>query len=138
MSFSEKIRKLRKDKGLSQEQLAEILNVSRQSVSKWESGQSYPEIDKLIVLSDLFGITIDELVKKNIKPTTNLDYEIKNGNELESEGEDEENDEWMYLGGLFIGISIGLITDNLMWGSIGSFLGLGLSYIINGIRRKNN
>lgn len=49
LSFSEKLQRLRKEKGLSQEQLAELLDVSRQSVSKWESGQTYPEINKLIV-----------------------------------------------------------------------------------------
>jgi len=52
LSFLEKLQTLRKEKGLSQEQLADLLNVSCQAVSKWESGQTYPEIDKLIRLSD--------------------------------------------------------------------------------------
>ncbi|MCL2076788.1 MAG: helix-turn-helix domain-containing protein [Oscillospiraceae bacterium] len=63
MKFNEKLQKLRKEKGLSQENLAEALDVSRQAISKWESGQSYPETDKLIALSDMFGITLDNLVK---------------------------------------------------------------------------
>lgn len=54
---------LRKEKGLSQEGLADLLAVSRQSVSKWESGGAYPEMEKLIILSDLFGLTLDNLVK---------------------------------------------------------------------------
>ncbi|MDR0324817.1 MAG: helix-turn-helix domain-containing protein [Oscillospiraceae bacterium] len=63
MMFHEKLQQLRKEKGLSQESLAEMLDVSRQAVSKWESGQSYPEMDKLIALSDIFGVTLDSLVK---------------------------------------------------------------------------
>ncbi|MDT8716818.1 helix-turn-helix transcriptional regulator [Clostridium sp. 19966] len=63
MSFQEKLQKLRKDKGFSQEDLAEKLGVSRQAVAKWESGQSYPEIDKIISISKLFNITIDNLLK---------------------------------------------------------------------------
>lgn len=63
MKFYEKIQKLRKEKGLSQEKLAEIIGVSRQSVAKWESGYNYPEVDKLIELSNMFGVSIDKLVK---------------------------------------------------------------------------
>ena len=63
MKFYEKLQKLRKEKGLSQEELAEMLGVSRQSVSKWESGITYPETDKLMTLSDIFGVTLDSLLK---------------------------------------------------------------------------
>lgn len=63
MDFSEKMQSYRKQRGLSQEKLAEIIGVSRQAVSKWESGQSYPEMDKLIALSELFHVTLDHLVK---------------------------------------------------------------------------
>ena len=59
MDFGMKLQSLRKEKGLSQEALAEKLHVSRQAVSKWESGAGYPEMDKLILISDLFGVTID-------------------------------------------------------------------------------
>ncbi|WP_028044710.1 helix-turn-helix domain-containing protein [Candidatus Stoquefichus massiliensis] len=65
MDFGMKLQSLRKEKGLSQETLAEKLNVSRQAVSKWESGAGYPEMDKLILLSDLFGVSIDYLIKDN-------------------------------------------------------------------------
>jgi len=65
MKFNEKLQKLRKEKGMSQENLAEILDVSRQAISKWESGQSYPEMEKLIALSNLFSVTLDSLVKDN-------------------------------------------------------------------------
>jgi transcriptional regulator with XRE-family HTH domain len=63
MNLSEKIQNLRKEKQLSQEELAEKLDISRQSVSKWESGLAMPEIDKLIMLSEIFGVTTDYLLK---------------------------------------------------------------------------
>jgi transcriptional regulator with XRE-family HTH domain len=63
MTFEEKLQKLRKENGMSQESLAEALGVSRQAVSKWESGQSYPEMDKMIALSDLFHVSMDYLVR---------------------------------------------------------------------------
>lgn len=65
MEFSKKLQKLRKEKGMSQEDLAEMLTVSRQSVSRWESGGAYPEMDKLIAISNIFQTTLDWLVKEN-------------------------------------------------------------------------
>ena len=62
MEFHNKLYNLRKQKGLSQEDLANRLNVSRQTISKWEVGDSTPEMEKLIAISDLFGISLDELV----------------------------------------------------------------------------
>lgn len=62
MELSEKILQSRKALGLSQEQLAEQVGVSRQSISKWETGQSAPELDKLVTLSQVFGISTDELL----------------------------------------------------------------------------
>ena len=63
MNFNEKLIDLRKSKGMSQEELGAELKVSRQTVSKWESGQSYPDFQRLVLLSDYFGLTLDELVK---------------------------------------------------------------------------
>lgn len=63
MDFSEKILSLRKSRGLTQEQLAEKLNVSRQSVSKWESGQAIPELETIVALCRVFDITTDYLLK---------------------------------------------------------------------------
>ncbi len=63
MNFNEKLISLRKSKGLSQEELGAELKVSRQTVSKWESCQSYPDFQRLVLLSDYFGLTLDELVK---------------------------------------------------------------------------
>jgi transcriptional regulator with XRE-family HTH domain len=67
MHFAEKLQLLRKEKCMSQENLAEAIGVSRQAVSKWESGQSYPEIDKLAALSELFGVSIDSMIKDDNK-----------------------------------------------------------------------
>ena len=62
MKLSEKIRTLRKNAGLSQEQLGEKINVSRQAITKWESGDGLPDIYNLVALSNLFSITLDELM----------------------------------------------------------------------------
>lgn len=63
MKFNEKLIELRKIKGLSQEELGNELGVSRQTVSKWELGQSYPDFQKLVLLSDFFNISLDKLIK---------------------------------------------------------------------------
>jgi len=62
MEFNEKLQALRKQKGLSQEELASMLYVSRTAISKWESGKGYPNIDSLRQISKLFGVTIDGLL----------------------------------------------------------------------------
>ena len=62
MEFNEKLQELRKNKGLTQEELAGKLFVSRTAVSKWESGRGYPSIDSLKELSRYFSVTIDELI----------------------------------------------------------------------------
>lgn len=62
MEFNEKLQELRKQKGLTQEELAENLYVSRTAISKWESGRGYPNIDSLKALSKFFSVTIDELL----------------------------------------------------------------------------
>lgn len=63
MDISNKIQILRKDKGISQEELAEKLSVSRQAVSKWETGAAMPDIDKIVILSEIFNVTTDYLLK---------------------------------------------------------------------------
>ena len=63
MTFSNKLMLLREKKNLSQEQLAEILNVSCETISNWESQRSFPELSKIIALSDLFDVSVDQLIK---------------------------------------------------------------------------
>ena len=66
MKFSEKLQTLRKEKKMSQEDLAQELDVSRQSVSKWESGTTYPEMDKLLALCKIFNCSLEDLTNDNI------------------------------------------------------------------------
>ena len=63
MNFSENFQLIRKNKGMTQEELAEKLDISRQAVAKWESGQAYPDISNLIQISNLFNVTVDYLVR---------------------------------------------------------------------------
>lgn len=70
MNFNEKIYKLRKEKGLSQEALAEILNTTRQAVSKWENGQGFPETQKLLEIGNYFEVSIDYLLKESTNEQT--------------------------------------------------------------------
>ena len=65
MNFSEKLLSLRKAKDLTQEQLAEKLDVSRQSISKWESAQASPDLEKIVALSAVFDVTTDYLLKSS-------------------------------------------------------------------------
>ena len=62
MNIADRILNLRKSRGISQEELADKIGVSRQAVSKWESEQSTPDIDKIILLSDYFDVTTDYLL----------------------------------------------------------------------------
>lgn len=65
MEFHQKLQEMRKQKGLTQEELAESLYVSRTAISKWESGRGYPNIDSLKVIAMFFGVTIDELLSSD-------------------------------------------------------------------------
>ena len=87
MEISEKVLQLRKANNLTQEELAEKLNVSRQSVSKWESGQTIPELEKLIALSEVFQVTTDYLLKPSELDELSIKTEIleKKQQELELE-----------------------------------------------------
>lgn len=63
MSFGERLYKLRSDKNISQEELAELLDVSRQSISKWENDKAYPEMTRLLFMSDYFDVSLDYLMR---------------------------------------------------------------------------
>ena len=75
MNISQKILLQRKKKGISQEDLANALNVSRQAVSKWESSQSVPDMDKIVALSSYFNITTDYLLKDEIETISENDFQ---------------------------------------------------------------
>lgn len=77
MEFGNKLKKLRMDEGMSQEELSRELSVSRQAVYKWENNRGYPDIDNLIRISDIFNVTIDELIRndKDMKNKISIDEE---------------------------------------------------------------
>jgi len=76
MKFEEKLIMLRKSKGMSQEELAEKLQISRQAISRWESGTTLPDVPNLIQLSNLFGVTTDYLVKEEMEEDTKQDAKM--------------------------------------------------------------
>ncbi|MCR5286864.1 MAG: helix-turn-helix domain-containing protein [Saccharofermentans sp.] len=73
MTIADRIQSLRKQKGMSQEELADSVGVSRQSVSKWESEQATPDLDKVVIMSELFDVTTDYLLK-GIEPVKTDDH----------------------------------------------------------------
>lgn len=79
-NFADNLKKIRKYNNLSQEQLAEQLGVSRQSVSKWESAQAYPEMDKVIQICKMFNLNIDELLNQNLQEVKEKKEEKNNIN----------------------------------------------------------
>ncbi len=73
MTLGPKLKEIRKRFGLSQEQLAEIMNISRQAITKWENDGGLPDINNLQELSKIFGITVDYLLNdKNVLPTLSM------------------------------------------------------------------
>ncbi|MBQ6859183.1 MAG: helix-turn-helix transcriptional regulator [Clostridia bacterium] len=79
MSFSENLKKIRREHRLSQEELAELLDVSRQAVSKWEQGQGYPEVEKLLLLSSKLNVSLDTLMSVEIKHDAGIKSENRSG-----------------------------------------------------------
>ncbi len=140
MNFKENLKKLRKEKNISQEQLAEKLNISRQAISKWESGKAYPDIDNLI-LRDIFNVSLDELMvneKTDKGKIINQGEDVSSDNSDSYDEEDEDEDSVnLMLGGFIIGTGVGVITGNFMWGTAGAFIGMGIGYVLEVIRRKS-
>lgn len=97
MTLSNRIQKLRKKKGISQEELAHCLKVSRQAISKWESNQSLPDIDKILQMSEYFEVTTDYLLKG-----------------IESSTQAKINGQELYIGSTMMNL-IGLILTILLW-----------------------
>lgn len=82
MNLSDNLKKIRKEHNLSQEQLAESLGVSRQAVSKWESGGAYPEMDKVLQICKMFNVNIDDLLNQDIKKVNSSKQEKNNINKF--------------------------------------------------------
>ena len=77
MKFGDNLRNLRKSKKLSQEELSERVGVSRQSVSKWESGVAYPEMTNILILCKIFNCKINDLLSEKIEDFNSFDEEVK-------------------------------------------------------------
>ena len=114
MKLEEKILALRKQKGLTQEQLADMLYVSRQAVSKWETGESLPDIANIVGLSKIFGVSADYLIKDETEDVL-LD--------INSSDEEVVNRETISKRGLEFTVSVPLITT-----AIFLFLGFGFNW----------
>ena len=108
MDISEKILKLRKANNMTQEQLAEQLQVSRQAVSKWESGQAVPDADKLPAMSDLFHVTIDYLLKPSEIDELSIKTEILEKQQQEMIQKERQRDAFFHC--LFSCLAIYLIA----------------------------
>ncbi len=66
MNFSEKLKEIRKNEGLSQEQLAEKIGVSRQAITKWETGKGLPDVENMVIIAEIFKTTLDELLRDSV------------------------------------------------------------------------
>ncbi|CDN39351.1 helix-turn-helix domain-containing protein [Bacillus thuringiensis] len=104
MNLGTQLKKFRELKSFSQEDVARKVGVTRQAVYKWESNKSYPDIDNLILLSELYEVTIDELIKGSANAREELEKKDK------CEDDDEENDFGFFIGIalIFVGIFIGI------------------------------
>ena len=133
MSFAENLVYLRQHYGVTQEGLAEQLSVSRQTVSKWEAGTNYPEIDKILVLCDLFHVSMDDLIRGSVS--------------VAKEGDTERYDAHMNrfdlsiaAGVMCILVGVGVITlleafgapDNLSAAAFLSFVVIGVVVLVMG------
>lgn len=120
MDLSEKLLNLRKANGLTQEQLAEKTGVSRQSVSKWESGQSVPELDKIVVLCELFNVSTDYLLKPTEIDLLSVKTQMLENQQktLEQTIQKKEWQKKTLLGCIaiyLIAFAVLILIDNLKW-----------------------
>ncbi|MED1560003.1 MULTISPECIES: helix-turn-helix domain-containing protein [Bacillus] len=106
MNLGSQLKRFRESKSFSQEDVARKVGVTRQAVYKWESNKSYPDIDNLILLSELYEVTIDELIKGSEDAREELDKKDKD----ECEDDEDKNDFGFFIGIalIFIGIFIGI------------------------------
>lgn len=118
MNFNEKLIELRKKEGLSQEELGYKLNVTRQTISKWELGQTTPDMDKLSEISNLFGISVDNLLNEE---------EVKFEDKKISEGNEQKNKKIVIII-LVVLVALSIIAIIVYSSIISSFKG-----IFNGI-----
>lgn len=120
MDLTEKLLNLRKANSLTQEQLAEQLGVSRQSVSKWESGQAVPELDKIIAICDIFHISADYLLKPSDMDILSVKTEMleKQQKSLEDTIHKKEKKKHIILGCIsiyLIAFAVIMLIEQISW-----------------------
>ncbi|MCL2421040.1 MAG: helix-turn-helix domain-containing protein [Defluviitaleaceae bacterium] len=99
MTLAEKIQILRKQKGISQEDLAEQMNITRQAVSKWEQGESTPDVENIIRLSEILSVSTDYLLKDHTaEAAAHRTTNNSNQNDARDECADEDDDEAFFIG----------------------------------------
>ncbi|MCJ0926068.1 helix-turn-helix domain-containing protein [Mammaliicoccus sciuri] len=133
MNLSKQIIHLRKEYNLSQEDLAEKVFVSRQSISNWERGKSYPDIESLLLLSNIFDVSLDHLVKGDV-------------NMMKREMDRKVFDKWSLLMMIFMGLAaILLIPSMMLMGMYGLFvpfvlwlIGMYFSYKVDKFKEVHN
>ncbi|MBP2257749.1 helix-turn-helix transcriptional regulator [Virgibacillus alimentarius] len=106
-AFGDKLKRLREESGMSQEALAKELNVSRQAVYKWESNKGYPDIENLIQMSDLFAVTIDELIRS--------DKKLQNKMKMDDVESLAFSDPGFYIGIVLVLLGVTIFDDTLSY-----------------------
>jgi len=125
LRLGDQLQRLREEKNMSREELAQQINVSRQAVYKWENNKGYPDIQNLLRLSEIYETTIDELIKND--PT--LQRKIDNNQDESKELDDEEMlNPGFYIGiviiflGIFLGIALGNLIVSTFLNIIGTLI----------------
>ena len=124
IKFNEKLFKLKQEKGLSQDELGMEMQVSRQTVSKWEAGQSYPDFTRLVMLSDFFNMTLDELVK-------DIDVQEVRENSFINEKIDSIYRVSQDVNSIFQNRTLKDIIKGIKWFIVGSFIFLCLVIVVS-------
>ncbi|MFL0471752.1 helix-turn-helix domain-containing protein [Priestia sp. 179-F W1.4 NHS] len=121
LRLGKQLKKLREEQKMSEEEVAEQLSVSVQHIHKWEGNQSYPDIQQLLNLSDIYGTTINEFIKNDVALQNRINIQ-----EEEKEDDDELLHPGFYIGiGLmFFGNFLSLIIDNLMIMMVTNIVGM--------------
>lgn len=139
MTFGERLFELRKTKNISQEELAELLDVSRQSISKWENDKAYPEMTRLLFMSDYFDVSLDYLMRgaehDTNKEDATISYKARNllmvWNSFVSNLSDKQRKLLMVLYILLVCIFVAIIGA-FAYG-FGYVIGKGIGHIINSL-----
>lgn len=135
MKFGDNLRQIRKNKKMSQEQLAQMVNVSRQSVSKWENGESYPEMNNILELCKIFNCKLNDLVHTDMTDISSLDEEVVMNVVKFNEKKQKEVKNLSHvisligkIGAIVLKVAIPFIVAAMML----------VPYIINNVEIKNN